>query len=91
MLSALSGKLQRLTWARELGLAPEDAPILAAAAGNRVDVLVTGDGTHFGHLYGVECKGGHRAPAAGRYRVGAERLGAPPQRAPVRTGPYWMP
>jgi len=34
------------------GLPNKDAPILAAAKVARVDVLVTGDRTHFGHLYG---------------------------------------
>jgi len=30
----------------------KDAPILAAAAAARVDLLVTGVRTHFGHLFG---------------------------------------
>lgn len=33
------------------GLPPEDAPILAAAVAAGADALVTGDRTHFGHLY----------------------------------------
>jgi predicted nucleic acid-binding protein len=35
------------------GLPPGDAPILAAALAAGVDALVTGDATHFGHLYDV--------------------------------------
>jgi predicted nucleic acid-binding protein len=38
-------------WALEQGLPPKDAPILAAAAQARCDLLVTGDRTHFGSLY----------------------------------------
>ncbi|NEX23332.1 PIN domain-containing protein [Thiorhodococcus mannitoliphagus] len=34
------------------GLPDKDAPILAAARVAEVDILVTGDRTHFGHLYG---------------------------------------
>jgi len=34
------------------GLPDKDAPILAAAKVAQVDILVTGDRTHFGHLYG---------------------------------------
>ncbi|MFP4076213.1 MAG: hypothetical protein ACLFTD_06960 [Halochromatium sp.] len=34
------------------GLPDKDAPILAAATVAEVDILVTGDRTHFGHLYG---------------------------------------
>lgn len=38
--------------AAQQGLPDKDAPILAAARGADVDLLVTGDRTHFGHLYG---------------------------------------
>jgi len=41
-----------VTWALGQGLPLKDAPILAAAARARSDVLVTGDRTHFGALYG---------------------------------------
>jgi len=41
-----------VTWAAEQGLPAKDAPILAAAAAARVALLVTGDRTHFGHLFG---------------------------------------
>lgn len=41
-----------LEWARTQSLPDQDAPILAAAAAARVDMLVTGDRTHFGHLFG---------------------------------------
>jgi predicted nucleic acid-binding protein len=34
------------------GLPDKDAPILAAASVAKVDILVTGDRSHFGHLYG---------------------------------------
>lgn len=40
-----------LAWAGHHVVA-KDAPILAAAVGARVDVLVTGDRRHFGHLFG---------------------------------------
>lgn len=39
--------------AEKHGLPPKDAPILAAAVLAKADVLVTGDRTHFGHLYGT--------------------------------------
>ena len=39
------------------GVPPKDAPILAAAVLARADVLVTGDRTHFGHLYGLKVDG----------------------------------
>jgi predicted nucleic acid-binding protein len=35
-----------------LPLPAKDKPVLAAAIGHRCDVLVTGDRTHFGALYG---------------------------------------
>jgi len=38
-------------WALQQGLPKNDAPILAAAVQAKVDVLVTGDKTHFGHLF----------------------------------------
>lgn len=41
-----------VAWARDQGLPEEDAPILGAAVAAHVDVLVTGDRTHFGHLFG---------------------------------------
>ena len=51
-------------WALEQGLPPKDAPILAAAAHARCDVLVTGDRTHFGHLYGRRFRGIEVLPPA---------------------------
>ena len=39
------------------GLPVKDAPILAAACVADVDILVTGDRTHFGHLYGKTVEG----------------------------------
>ena len=41
-----------VSWAAEQGLPPNDAPILAAAVAAEADALVTGDRTHFGHLFG---------------------------------------
>ena len=40
-----------IEWAAARGLGPKDAPILAAAAQAKVDLLVTGNRTDFGHLY----------------------------------------
>lgn len=34
-----------------LGLPAKDSPVLAAAIIGKADVLITGDRTHFGHLY----------------------------------------
>jgi predicted nucleic acid-binding protein len=39
------------------GLQNSDAPILAAAVAAGADFLVTGDRTHFGHLFGSEVGG----------------------------------
>jgi len=41
-----------VAWALDQGLSLRDAPILAAAVEARSDILVTGDRTHFGSLYG---------------------------------------
>ncbi|MDH5563331.1 MAG: PIN domain-containing protein [Nitrospirota bacterium] len=41
-----------IQWALQQGLPDNDAPILAAAVQAKADVLVTGDKTHFGHLFG---------------------------------------
>ena len=46
-----------VAWALERGLPLKDAPILAAAAQAHCDVLVTGDRTHFGPLYGRHLRG----------------------------------
>lgn len=46
-----------VAWALEQGLPLKDAPILAAAVQGRCDVLVTGDRTHFGPLYGRRLRG----------------------------------
>lgn len=46
-----------VAWAAELGLPPKDAPILAAAVASGADVLVTGDRTHFGPLFGRRLRG----------------------------------
>jgi uncharacterized protein len=39
--------------AAQQGLPDKDAPILAAALVAEVNILVTGDRAHFGHLYGT--------------------------------------
>jgi len=41
-----------VAWAADLGLPANDAPILAAAVASQLDLLVTGDRTHFGHIFG---------------------------------------
>jgi len=41
----------RVAWARQQGVPAEDAPILAAAVDAGVDMLITGDRSHFGHLF----------------------------------------
>jgi predicted nucleic acid-binding protein len=46
-----------VAWALEQSLPLEDAPILAAAIDARADLLVTGDRTHFGRLYGRSMQG----------------------------------
>lgn len=46
-----------VTWASQRGLPANDAPVLAAAVAADVDALVTGDRTHFGHLYGATAGG----------------------------------
>ena len=44
-------------WARSTGLPAKDAPILAAAAQARADILVTGDRADFGILYECNLRG----------------------------------
>jgi predicted nucleic acid-binding protein len=44
-------------WAAEQGLPAKDAPVLAAAVQAGVDLLVTGDATDFGRLYGRTPRG----------------------------------
>jgi len=46
-----------VAWAVEQHLPLKDAPVLAAAVVAGVDVLVTGDRTHFGHLFGRRLRG----------------------------------
>ena len=48
---------ENVEWALAQGLPPKDAPILAAAADARADLLVTGDRTHFGFLHGRKIRG----------------------------------
>ena len=43
---------EQLAIARQVDLPPKDAPILAAALAANADLLVTGDRTRVGHLFG---------------------------------------
>ena len=43
---------EHLAIARQVELPPKEVPILAAALAARAGLLVTGDRTHFGHLFG---------------------------------------
>ena len=45
------------SWATEHGLPASDAPVLAAAVSGQAEYLVTGDRTHFGHLFGQRVGG----------------------------------
>ena len=64
-LHRLTDRLERVAecsqasfwWACEQGLPPKDAPILGAAIQARAGLLVTGDRTHFGALYGRTPRG----------------------------------
>ncbi len=49
--------LRVVAWAAAKGLPANDAPVLAAAVSSGADLLVTGDRTHFGHLFGAEIGG----------------------------------
>lgn len=46
-----------VAWAAAQRLPPKDAPILAAAVEARCHLLVTGDRTHFGALFGRRLRG----------------------------------
>jgi len=46
-----------IAWAASQRLPPKDAPILAAAVQAGAALLVTGDQTDFGHLYGKSLQG----------------------------------
>lgn len=46
-----------VNWAQEQRLPSKDAPVLAAAVHATVDLLVTGDNRHFGHLFGHIVRG----------------------------------
>jgi len=57
-------------WGRAQGLPLKDAPILAAAVSAHADLLVTGDGRDFGHLFGHVLRGTRVVtPAAALDRV----------------------
>ena len=49
--------VDQVQWARSTGLPEKDAPILAAAMQAKADVLVTGDRSDFGALYGKRIHG----------------------------------
>lgn len=51
------GSAAAVQWASTTGLPGKDAPILAAAMQARADILVTGDRSDFGHLYGRKLRG----------------------------------
>ena len=53
-----------IEWALAQGLGLKDAPILAAAAQAKADLLVTGDRTDFGHLYRRTLRGVEVLPPA---------------------------
>lgn len=82
-LEALAAKLrpcgepnqEMLAWAATQGLPPKDVPILAAAAQARVDILVTGDRTDFGHLYRRNLRGLRVLPPVATFEmiIGASR------------------
>jgi predicted nucleic acid-binding protein len=46
-----------VAWAVAQRLPPKDAPILAAAVESHCHILVTGDRTHFGALFGKRLRG----------------------------------
>lgn len=48
---------ETLSWASGNDLPPKDAPILGAAVDARCQILATGDGTHFGTLFGKRLRG----------------------------------
>lgn len=48
---------EAVRWARSTGLPGKDAPILAAAAQAKADILVTGDRADFGSLYERKFRG----------------------------------
>ncbi len=61
---------ENIAWAAQQKLPPKDAPILAAAVQASAAVLVTGDRTDFGHLYGQTLRGTQvLLPAAAIERV----------------------
>jgi uncharacterized protein len=65
---------EAIAWAASHGLPPKDAPILAAAIQTGAAILVTGDQTDFGHLYGKALQGTTvLPPVAAIERVLAER------------------
>lgn len=57
-------------WAGSTGLPDKDAPILAAAARARADILVTGDRADFGSHYGRRLRGVEVLPP----RMALERI-----------------
>lgn len=66
-----------LRWACSAGLPDKDAPILAAAVRAKADLLVTGDRSDFGSLYGKKLRGVEVLPP----RTAIERILAAALRA----------
>ena len=56
-ISRLVAKENRMAAGSDVGLHPEDQPVLGAAIAIRADWLVTGDRAHFGPLYGKTIEG----------------------------------
>lgn len=54
-----------IEWAAAHDLGPKDAPVLAASAQARANLLVTGDRTDFGHLYRRTLREVEMLPTAG--------------------------
>jgi predicted nucleic acid-binding protein len=72
-----------VSWARSTGLPDKDAPILAAAARAKADMLVTGDRADFGRLYQKKLRGVEVLPP----RMAIERILAAALHARRRPAP----
>ncbi len=57
LIVTVEATADKVRWAAKQSLPPQDAPILAAAVQARADLLVTGDRTHFGRLFGKTLRG----------------------------------
>ena len=70
-------------WARSAGLPDKDAPILAAAARAKANLLATGDRSDFGMLYGKKFRGVEVLPP----RTAIERILASATRTRPKSQP----